>query len=263
MRTAELYDFLNDFMSGAQVGDVLERLTGTAPCRSRASSVRQLHGLIEAMSPAERADAWRQILATGPEWEDACDAFGLQPRKRALEGYLFSDVPIVPPSRPRHTQGEVSPPPRGQVETAFITAEGYLPRVCELIDGALEHVDMAAYCIGRGSAPVLDALLRAAADRAVAVTLLVDGVERRGDGGRVARNRRKMEELCAGASRVEVHFGRVHAKAVVVDRTRALVGSSNVYRPTAFETNIETADRDVVRALVDSIHAATRWAEGR
>jgi phosphatidylserine/phosphatidylglycerophosphate/cardiolipin synthase-like enzyme len=98
----------------------------------------------------------------------------------------------------------------------------------ELLAGARREVQLAAYRFDASALPLLEALEQTAA-RGISVTVLVDSID-----GQPGPVRKVMRTWCERGRPQVIDFrlisgegGRLHAKVVVTDRTRALVGSAN------------------------------------
>ena len=96
----------------------------------------------------------------------------------------------------------------------------------EMIGSAQSHIHLLAYSIRESALPLLDLLGQASA-RQVRLTLVINKLSQQ---PHAVRNRLKLLE---GQSGVEIADfddpggGQLHAKVLVVDRKRAVVGSAN------------------------------------
>ena len=96
----------------------------------------------------------------------------------------------------------------------------------ELMLGARQEIHLAAYVLTPQAMHVVE-LLESAAQRRVKLTLLVNNLQ-----AQPPAIRQRLEALRDGSSAVKlVDFaparGQLHAKVVVADRSRALIGSAN------------------------------------
>ncbi|CAM3568500.1 phospholipase D-like domain-containing protein [Hydrogenibacillus schlegelii] len=145
------------------------------------------------------------------------------------------------------------------VEAVYAPRQGSPPdrAIVELIDGAGERVDVAAFALTHGE--IVDALVRAAR-RGVRVRVLTD--ERQARQG--AQKGALMRLAAAGIPiRTNVHPGAMHLKLLAVDRAEAGFGSYNL-TVAATERNEElwiTVRGPAAARLADVFE--TIWSDGR
>lgn len=102
------------------------------------------------------------------------------------------------------------------------------PVIWELIAGATSEIHIAVYRMDAEAAPILD-LLERALQSGIGVTLVLSDMRRQPE---VIRH--KLQNLCRTYNHMTLAdveqrgYGLLHAKVVVADRSRAIVGSANL-----------------------------------